>query len=228
MNKSSTSEQNVVGNFIRSGALAGALSVFAFTIIHDLFISDIWFALVIMLIAGALCGLCIGWSYALLTKAPSTGSWWRYNMLYVGLLFLLGIVSVLIFEPPTTIAALSAANEPPEQLIRQAYPFTALFTLFAAVFISLIFRANWRQFSVVLLTCTILIFLLGLNVSVLGLVYIPHGSLYLVTEFFGLILFINVVYATFFMALERKRLLGSGQNIQQSESVDKQAGRPTL
>ena len=183
----------MVGNYIRSGALAGAISVFAFTVIHDFFISDIWFSLVIMLIAGALCGLCIGWSYALLIKAPSSGSWWRYNMLYVGLLFLLGIVSVLIFEPTTTIAALSAANEPPDQLIRQALPYTALFTLLAAVLINLLYRGNWRHFGVIVLTCTVLIFLLGLNVSVLGFVYIPRGSLYLVLEFFGLIVFIIII-----------------------------------
>jgi hypothetical protein len=206
MNESNTREQNVAGSFIRSGATAGAASAFTFAVIHYIFISDIWFALVLMLIAGALCGLCIGWSYALLTQMPSTGSWWRYNMLFVGLLFLLGVVSVLIFEPTTTIAALSAANEPPDQLIRQALPFTALFTLFAAVLISLIFRANWRQFSVVLLTCTLLILLLGLNVSILGFIYVPRGSLYLVLEFFGLIVFINVVYATTFWILERKGL----------------------
>ena len=227
MNKSSTGEQNVVGSFIRSGATAGAASAFAFAVIHYIFISDIWFSLILMLIAGALCGLCIGWSYALLIKRPAIGNWWRYNMLYVGLLFFLGVVSVLVFEPTTTIAALSAANEPPDQLIRQALPFTALFTLFAAVSISLIFRANWRHCGVVLLTCTVLVLLLGLNVSVLGFVTIPRGSLYLVLEFFGLILAINLIYAAIFNILERKRLQRGIQSIRQANFAGQNSGFPT-
>jgi hypothetical protein len=192
---------------IRSGAIAGALSAFAFAVIHYIFISDIWFSLVMMMVAGALCGSCIAWSYALLNKAPSAASWWTYNMLYVALLALLGVVSILVFDPTTTMAALVAANAPPDQLIGQALPLTAVFTLFAAVLICLLYRASWRHFGVVLVTCTFLIALLGLNVSVLGLVSIPRGSLYLVMEFFGLIFFINVVYATLFMVLERRFLL---------------------
>jgi len=200
-----------VGSAIRSGSIAGALSAFVFAVIHYIFISDIWFSLVMMMVAGALCGLCIGWSYALLVKAPTAGSWWRYNMLYVALLGLLGVASVLVFEPTTTMAALVAANAPPDKLIGQALPLTAVFTLFAAVLVSLLYRSSRRHFGVILLTCTVLVLLLGLNVSVLGLVTIPRGSLYLVVEFFGLIVALNVVYALVFTVLERKRLLGNGR-----------------
>jgi hypothetical protein len=73
------------GSYARSGAIAGALSTFVFAVIHYIFISDIWYSLIMMMIAGALCGLCIGWSYALLNKIPTLGNWWRYNMLYVAL-----------------------------------------------------------------------------------------------------------------------------------------------
>jgi len=38
---------------VRSGAVAGALSVFVFTIIHDILISDIWFSLLPMAVVGA-------------------------------------------------------------------------------------------------------------------------------------------------------------------------------
>ena len=196
-----------IGSAVRSGAIAGAISAFVFAVIHHVFISDIWFSLVMMMGAGALCGLCIGWSYALLTKAPTLSNWWRYNMLYVALLALLGVVSVLLFDPSTTIAALVEANAPPDKLIGQALPLTTLFTLVAAVLISLLYRQSWRHFGVVLLTCIVLVLLLGLNISVLGLVHIPGGSLYLIMEFFGLILALNVVYAAVFTALERKHLL---------------------
>lgn len=200
-----------VGNSIRSGAIAGTLAALAFAVIHDIFISDIWFSLIMMMGAGAICGLCIGWSYALLTETPSSGNWWRYNMLYVALLALLGLTSVLVFEPTTTMAALVETNAPPDKLIGQALPMTALFTLLSAVLISLLYRKSWRHFGVILLTCVMLILLLGLNVSVIGLVIIPRGSLYLILEFFGLILAINVVYAISFAVLERKRLLKSNR-----------------
>ena len=53
-----------------------------------------------------------------------------------------------------------------------------------------------------------LVLLLGLNVSAIGLVTIPRGSLYLVLEMFGLILALNVVYVAVFFVLERKSLVG--------------------
>jgi hypothetical protein len=41
------------GRFLPFGAAAGAVSAFIFVIIHNIFISDIWFSLVMMLVAGA-------------------------------------------------------------------------------------------------------------------------------------------------------------------------------
>jgi hypothetical protein len=188
--------------------VAGALSAVAFAIIHDVFISDIWFSLIMMMVAAAVCGVCIGWSYGLLVEAPSTGSWLGYNVLYVAMFVLLGAASVLVFEPVTTIAALVAANEPPGELIRQAMPMTVVFTLASAALLSLLYGRSWSRFGAILLTCIVLVLLLGLNVSVIGLVAIPRGSLYLVAELFGLILAINVVYVAVFIALERQSLVG--------------------
>ncbi len=190
--------------YLRSGTIAGVTSAFVFAIIHDIFISDIWFSLALMLVAGAVCGLCVGWSYALLAVNPSLGSWLRYNLLYVALFVLLGVTSVLIFEPVTTVAALIAANAPPDDLIRQALPITAAFTLVMAAVISLLYGRSWSHFGAILLTCTVLVLLLGLNVSTIGLVDIPRSSFYLVMELFGLIVALNAVYAALFMALERK------------------------
>ncbi|MEZ4769478.1 MAG: hypothetical protein R2844_13750 [Caldilineales bacterium] len=162
------------GRYAASGAVAGAVSALAFTVIHDIFISDIWFSLVPMLAAGALCGLCIGWSYALLVRESSAGSWLRYNLLYVAMFALLGALSVLAFEPVTTMAAVVSANGPPDALIGQALPLTAAFTLGMAILVTLLYRAGWKRFGAVLLTCVTLVLLLGLNVSVIGLVDIPR------------------------------------------------------
>ena len=63
---------------VRSGAIAGAASVLAFTLIHDLWISDIWSMFVVMGVAGVLCGICLAWSYAVVVERPSLGSWVGY------------------------------------------------------------------------------------------------------------------------------------------------------
>lgn len=197
-----------IWHYVCSGAVAGAVSAFAFAVIHHLFISDIWFSLIIMMPAGVLCGGCIGWTYSLLFEMPSIGSWLRYNLLYVAMFVLLGIASVLVFEPVTTVAALIVANEPPDALIGQAMPMTIVFTLAATALLSWMYGRNWLHYGAILLTCTLLVLLLGLNVSVIGLVYIPGNSLYLIAELFGLIFAINAFYVAAFIALERKNLIG--------------------
>jgi hypothetical protein len=45
---------------LASGTIAGSVSAFVFAAIHDLFISDIWYSLNVLLVAGALCGLADG------------------------------------------------------------------------------------------------------------------------------------------------------------------------
>jgi len=194
-------------DFARSGTIAGAVSAFTFVIIHHVFISDIWYSLPLMMVAGALCGLCVGWSYGLLFEAPSAGSWLRYNMLYVAMFVLLGALSVLVYEPVTTLAAVVVANEPPEELFRRAMPMTVVFTLATATLLSLLYGRKWKHYIAILLTCTVLVLLLGLNVSVIGLVDVPSSSVYLVMELFGLILALNLVYVAIFITLERKNLI---------------------
>ena len=123
------------------------------------------------------------------------------------MLLLLGFVSVLVFEPVTTIAALILANEPPNDLIRQALPMPPIFTFSGVLVVSLFYKRSWSRFWVILLTCTVLVFLLGLNVSTIGLINIPRGSLYLVMEMFFLILTLNYVYTAVVVVIRRKYLL---------------------
>jgi hypothetical protein len=195
------------GHYARSGAAAGAASAFVFAVVHDLLISDIWFSLIALLAAGAVCGLCLGWSYVLLVAAPSLRGWVRYNLLYLAMFLLLGAASVLVYEPVTTLSAVIAANAAPDELIRQAMPMTIAFTLATAAVVSLQYPKSWRRFGAILLTCSVLVLSLGLNVSAIGLVDIPHGSLYLIIELFGLILALNGVYVVVFVGLERQSLL---------------------
>ena len=192
--------------FPLSGAIAGALSSVSFALIHQLFISNIWYSIVAMMAAGALCGLSLAWSYGRLAPRPSVAGWIRYNGLYVAMLGLLGLTSILVFQPVTTIAALIQEDGPPDELFRQALPMTIAFTIATAVALTLLYRRGWRAFGASLLASTVLITFLGLNVSVIGLVDIPRGSLYLVLELFILVFAIMFVYAALFIPLERKSL----------------------
>ena len=194
---------------LRSGAIAGAASALAFTALHDLVISDIWDSLMAMLIAGALSGLCVGWTYGLLFKTPSLNTWARYNLIYVGLFVLLGAVSEALFTPRTTIAALIIADEPPTALIADGLPMTVVFTVAASVAITAMWGRQWSRFFAVLLTFTVLVATLGLNISILGFVEIPSSSLYLVAELLGLILVLDVVYLAVFAAVEWRTFASS-------------------
>jgi hypothetical protein len=194
------------GHWLTSGAMAGATSAFLFTIIHAIFITGIWSMLAFLLLAGALCGACLGWCYSLMVRRPSLKSWLAYNLLFDAMLVLLGLTSVLIFKPVTTMAELIALNGPPEALISQALPMTAVFTLIMAAIISLIYGFTWSRLGAALLTSATLVSLLGLNVSVIGLVAIPRGSWYLVGEMLALILVLNAALVIVFATLERRQL----------------------
>ena len=104
--------------------------------------------------------------------APTAGNWVRYNAHFVVMLAMLGFLSVLFFEPVTTIAALLRLDGPPEDLFQQALPLTAGVTLAAVVVLSVYYRRGWRGFAALLLATVVLVALLGLNVSVIGLVNI--------------------------------------------------------
>lgn len=197
------------GNYEISGAISGAVSSFIFVVIHDIVISDIWFSLVLMLIAGTICGLSLGWTYARITKAPTLVNWAAFNSVFVGMYGLLGLTSVLIFDPITTVAVLIDNNEPPGELIGDALPVTIAFTIAAAVLITAIYDRRWSSFGSVLLTCLLLVLTLGLNVSIIGLVAFPSGTLYLIIELFGLIFSLGFVFTAVFLILERKRFFSS-------------------
>ena len=193
-------------HFILSGALAGSISAFTFAAIHALFISDIWYSLSGLMVAGAICGLCLAGTFGILFEKPSLGNWLRYNSIYVGMFVLIGSVSALLFEPVTTIPELMHSAEPPAELYNAALPMTVVSTLIMAAIIGKLYGRTWKHYGAILLTCTVLVILLGLNVSVIGLVSIPRSSVYIIAELFGLIFALNAVYVLVFWGFERKRM----------------------
>jgi hypothetical protein len=194
-----------LAGFVGSGAVAGAASAFAFTVLHQLLISPIWFALPINLVAGALCGVCLAWSYVLVVSAPTVRSWLQYNVLYLVMFVALGLTSLVAFEPVTTISALLQTNEPPRALIGRALPVTGLFTLATAALLSRIYRPGWRRSGGLLVTTTVLVLFLGLNISILGLVAIPRSGVIVLAEVLTLLVAIMAAYVAVVVALSRAR-----------------------
>jgi hypothetical protein len=194
--------------FVRSGALAGFASIVAFTAIHGALISDIWAMLVPMLVAGALCGLCVAWAYTVLVRDPSVGSWLRYNLVYLGLFVALAVVSIAVFEPIATIPELTAMGGSPGELIGRSMPLNLASVVVGTVLVTRLFGGGLRALGPVLLTVAVLVLFLGHNVSIIGLVELSAGELYLVAELVGLIVAINAVFVVAFLALERRRLSG--------------------
>lgn len=187
---------------MRSGLVAGAASAAVFALIHGLLISDIWFSLPMLLAAGALCGFCLGWTFGLLFDQPSLGSWFLYNALFVGLLTSIAVVSELVYQPVITLAEVMAG--PPGHLYLRAMPVTILTTLIFAGVVFKLYGKTLVQFASIVITSAVMVLLLGLNVSLMGLVFVPTSSLYLVAENFGLILGLGFINFVVFAGLEWK------------------------
>ena len=196
--------------FVGSGALAGVVSTLAFTLLHQLLINSIWFALPFMLVAGALCGLCLAWSYTLVVPQPTLRSWLQYNSLYLSMFVALGLTSLAAFEPVTTIAALLQTNEPPRQLIGQALPITGLFTLVVAGLLTAGYRPGWRGAAGLLVTTAVLVLVLGLNISVLGFVSVPRSALGVFGEVLALLVVLAGAYVAVVVALNLPSFRAAG------------------
>ena len=119
---------------------------------------------------------------------------------------LLGVASLPVFEPTITMAALIEANEPPAALIGRALPMTVSFALATASLLSLLYGRSWPHFGTLLLCCSTLVLVLGLNFSVIGLVDIPLRSAYIVAELLALIAVLNLAYVADLSTLQHRQL----------------------
>jgi hypothetical protein len=198
----------VRSTFAGIGAVAGVISALTFTVVHHVIISSIWFALPAMLGAGAVCGACLAWSYGLVSREPSTPTWLRYNLLFLSMFIVLGLVSMIRYEPITTIAALLQTKEPPTELIGQALPMTGMFiVMFSALMVTL-YRPNIVGAFALLVTTAVMVAFLGLNISILGLVDVPSSQLRVLGETFGLLVALTAVYVAIVTPFVRRQLIG--------------------
>jgi hypothetical protein len=120
------------------------------------------------------------------------------------LLFGLGPISLGLYEPTITIPELLASpNGLPDELVQAVLPFTAVYTLLMALFITWLYGRRWSRLLIVLPTCAILVLLLGLNIAPMGLVYLTTGWVWMLLELLILIVALNLVFVVVFLLLAR-------------------------
>ena len=152
------------------GALAGAIATVVFMGVHDRLIMPIWGMTAPMVVAGALCGLCIAWSHARIRSSRGDASWFALNGAYLTSLIILGVVSLIGHDPTWTFVELNTTEPPLGELFGAALPLMVTFTLAAALALWFVFGRTLASLLPFLITEACLVFLLGHNVAIVGLV----------------------------------------------------------
>ena len=165
------------------GALIGVAVVFGFTVAHDVFISDIWFNLGPMMIAGALCGFCVVWSYRQGVVDHSTNSWFRFAGLLAVELIALGAVSLAVLRPQFTMAELMVADDAFERLLLPSMPLMIGAMVVGAILVWFYCGKRRSALLPIVLTQVLLVFLLGHQFAFLGLVETSTALLLVFGEF---------------------------------------------
>ena len=184
------------------GALSGTLSALAFTAVHGWFIVDIWDGIRRMLFAGVLCGVCIVWSYRKGVGVHSTRRWLAYNGMSVAILIALGAASFLILDPQFTMAELEGSDDALARLIPPALPLLVGTSVVGALGLWVLFGRRPRAFLPILVAQILLVFLVGHNLAILGLVESSSQLTEIVWEFIGLTAFLGAGFAFGVMLIE--------------------------
>ena len=191
------------------GAATGAVVVLGFTAAHDIFISDIWFNLGPMLFAGALCGLCIVWSYRTAVANHSSPEWIRYAGLYAAEMIALGAVSLAVLRPRYTMAELMVADDAFERLLPPSMPLMIGAIVAGTALVWFLYSRRRESLAPIAITQVLLVFLLGHQFAFLGLVesstalLVIFGEFALVTIALAATFCFAVMWST--MALQRLR-----------------------
>jgi len=189
------------GQDVARGAAAGVIATALFMIVHAYAILPIWEMTVPMMIAGAVCGVCIAWSYVRASDERTAARWFAFNGAYLLTLVALGVVSLLKLEPSWTFAELNTDNPPIGELLAQATPLMIGFTVIGAIPIWLTFTRRWSALPPILLTEAVLVLLLGHNVAIIGLVDLTAEGWSFVGLMFALVIFLGTAYAAIYAVL---------------------------
>jgi hypothetical protein len=136
-----------------------------------------------MLLAGALCGFSITWSYRKGVVGHSTAAWFRYAGLYAAEMIALGAVSLVVLRPRFTMAELMVADDALEQLMPPSLPLMIGAMVVGTVLIWLYYGRRWAALAPIAVTQVLLVFLLGHQFAFLGLVESSSALLVIFGEF---------------------------------------------
>jgi len=165
------------------GALSGVAVALGFTIVHNVFIADIWFNVGPMLTAGALCGFCVTWSYRKGVTKHSNAAWFQYAGLYAAEMIALGAVSLVVLRPRFTMAELMVADDALEQLMPPSVPLMIGAMVVGTILIWLYNGRRRAALAPIAVTQVLLVFLLGHQFAFLGLVESSSALLVIFSEF---------------------------------------------
>lgn len=186
------------------------MTVVAFTVVHGIWIADIWFNLVPMVMSGAVCGASIAWSYRETAGQHTWGKWALYNGACAALLIGLGALSFLMLEPRFSLAELIGADDALGRLLPPAMPLIGLGTVVGTAVIWMMFGRRRSALLPILIAQALLMFLVGHNLAILGLIDIPTDQLYRVLEFVGLTAFLAAAFAMSALVIARPRFARGG------------------
>ncbi len=192
-----------VSSGLLAGATAGAASTAVFTVLHQIFISAIWWMFPVMLVAGAVCGACLAWCYSELVPGPSPRSWAWFTAMWTVMFGLLALASSAFYEPIITMAEMLESTGGNPIPISETLGLMIPFTLAWAGLVTWRYGAGWRGFGVVVASTTVLMLLLGFNVSTMGLVEIPTEGWVLVAKFFGYLAALGGVFGLVYALVVR-------------------------
>lgn len=196
------------------GAVSGGLTTLAFVLLHDLWISDIWFNLGPMLLAGTVCGLVIVWGYTNAVPDHSSARWFAYNGWLVGLLVALGVASFVVLDPRFTMAEAMAMDDALAELIPPALPLMITATLVGTLVLWVAYGRRTATLAPIVVTQTLLVFLVGHNLAILGLVELSDDLVAVFIEFIGLTAFLGVGFAAGLVLLTRlHKRLGQSRSV---------------
>ena len=193
------------------GATSGAVTVLLFTLVHSLWIIDIWDRVGQMLFAGVLCGICLVWSYRASVSEPSAQTWLVYTGMCTGLVAGLAFVSLAVLEPRFTMAEMMAVDDGMAVLVPPSLPLMGAAAVFGTVVLWLWSGRRSRALLPLLVSQVLLVFFAGHQLAFLGLVDMPGEIVATMGAFVGFVLLLGGLFTGAVLTGEvlRARLLAT-------------------
>ncbi len=165
------------------GALSGAVVVLAFTVVHDILISDIWFNAGPMVFAGGLTGLCIVWAYNRSVTDHSSAAWFQFAAILTVELIVLGAASLIVLSPEFSMAELMVADDAFERLLPPSMPLIIGAMVVGTASMWIYYGRKPAALIPLFVTQVLLVFLIGHQFAFLGLVETTTALLMVFIEF---------------------------------------------